>query len=164
MSNSSRHQPRALFARQQQMRRASHPGLSWCGGDPRLNEVTSDRTLSSAGLSLLVARASVPYRPIYEGNNTVGRGASNRIAIDFGDDTISSDEQAYIRYDSANRAFLFVPNMAKTNIVSVNDDQPTSATRLQSKDVIRMGRTQLVFVAFCGADFDWSDIAELKKA
>jgi hypothetical protein len=104
------------------------------------------------------------YRPIFEGNNTVGRSSTNRIAIDFGDDTISSEEQAYIRYDSANRAFLFVPNMAKTNIVSVNDDQPTSAIRLQTKDVIRMGRTQLVFVAFCGPDFDWSELAELKKA
>ncbi len=102
------------------------------------------------------------YRPIFEGNNTIGRTDANRIPIDFGDDTISSEEQAYIRYDSANRAFLFVPNMTKTNIVSVNDDQPTSAIRLQNKDVIRMGRTQLVFVAFCGQDFDWSELAELK--
>ena len=41
------------------------------------------------------------YRPIFEGNNTLGRSPSNRIPIDFGDDAISSDEQAYIRYDSA---------------------------------------------------------------
>ncbi|PWG74878.1 FHA domain-containing protein, partial [Enterococcus hirae] len=29
------------------------------------------------------------YRPVFEGNNTIGRGAANRIPIDFGDDTIS---------------------------------------------------------------------------
>jgi len=103
------------------------------------------------------------YRPIFEGNNTIGRGASNRIALDFGDETISSQEQAYIRYDSTSRGFLLVPNMTKTNIVSVNKNRPTSAIPLQSQDVIEMGLTQLVFVAFCGPDFDWSDIAELKK-
>jgi hypothetical protein len=100
------------------------------------------------------------YRPIFEGNNTVGRSAGNRIAIDFGDDAISGDEQAYIRYDSSDRSFLFVPNLAKTNVVSVNDRRPTAAVELQAMDVVTMGRTQLVFVPFCGPDFDWSALAE----
>jgi hypothetical protein len=100
------------------------------------------------------------YRPIFEGNNTLGRSHANRIAIDFGDDAISSEEQAYIRYDSSDRSFLFVPNLAKTNVVSVNDRRPTSAVELQAMDVITMGRTQLVFVPFCGPEFDWSALAE----
>src|SRR5262249_31667185 len=61
------------------------------------------------------------FRPIYEGNNTLGRAPTQRIAIDFGDDTISAEEQGYVRYDSFDRSFLFVPNMAKTNVVAVND-------------------------------------------
>jgi hypothetical protein len=100
------------------------------------------------------------FRPIFEGNNTVGRSAQNRIAIDFGDDAISGEEQAYIRYDSSDRSFLFVPNLAKTNVVSVNDRRPTAAVELQAMDVITMGRTQLVFVPFCGAEFDWSALAD----
>jgi hypothetical protein len=100
------------------------------------------------------------FRPVFEGNNTVGRAASQRVALDFGDDAISSEEQAYIRYDSAERAFLFVPNLAKTNIVSVNGKRPTAAVMLAAMDVILMGRTQLVFVPFCGAEFDWSEIAD----
>ena len=100
------------------------------------------------------------YRPVYEGNNTVGRAASQRIAIDFGDDAISSEEQAYIRYDSAERSFLFVPNLAKTNIVSVNGKRPTAAVVLAAMDVIVMGRTQLVFVPFCGPEFDWSELSD----
>ncbi|MFA5950164.1 MAG: FHA domain-containing protein [Hyphomicrobium sp.] len=103
------------------------------------------------------------FRPIFEGNNTMGRSAQNRIAIDFGDDAISSEEQAYIRYDSAERSFLFVPNLAKTNIVSINEKRPTGAVELQQMDVITMGRTQLVFVPFCGADFDWSALSEQTK-
>ncbi len=100
------------------------------------------------------------YRPIFEGNNTVGRSAQNRIAIDFGDDAISGEEQAYIRYDSSDRSFLFVPNLAKTNVVSLNERRPTAAVELQAMDVITMGRTQLVFVPFCGPDFDWSALAD----
>jgi hypothetical protein len=102
------------------------------------------------------------YRTIYEGNNTVGRASSQRIPIDFGDDAISSEEQAYIRYDSSDRSFLFVPNLAKTNVVSVNDKRPTAAVVLAAMDVITMGRTQLVFVPFCGPEFDWSELPDIK--
>jgi hypothetical protein len=102
------------------------------------------------------------FRPIFEGNNTLGRGKTNRIAVDFGDDSISGDEQAYIRYDSTDRSFLFVPNLSKTNVVSVNDKKPTGAVPLVAMDVITVGRTQLAFVPFCGEEFDWSEIIEEK--
>ncbi|MFN3868974.1 MAG: FHA domain-containing protein, partial [Hyphomicrobiaceae bacterium] len=102
------------------------------------------------------------FRPIFEGNNTIGRAKSQRIPLDFGDDAISSEEQAYIRYDSAERSYLFVPNLAKTNVVSVNEKRPTGAVELAHMDVITMGRTQLVFVPFCGAEFDWSELQDVK--
>ncbi|MEM7774955.1 MAG: FHA domain-containing protein [Pseudomonadota bacterium] len=103
------------------------------------------------------------YRPVFEGNNTVGRADTNRVPIDFGDEAISNEEQVYIRYDSADRSFLLVPNLAKTNVVSVNEKRPTQAVSLVAMDVITMGRTQLVFVPFCGADFDWGDLNELSR-
>jgi hypothetical protein len=102
------------------------------------------------------------FRPVFEGNNTIGRNSSQRVPIDFGDEAISAEEQAYIRYDSSERSFLFVPNLAKTNVVQVNSKRPTSAVQLNGMDVIVMGRTQLVFVPFCGADFDWSELADIK--
>ena len=103
------------------------------------------------------------FRPIFEGNNTVGRGKSQRVPIDFGDDSISSEEQIYIRYDSGDRKFLLLPNLAKTNIVSVNDKKPTAALELKAMDVVQMGRTQLVFVPFCGDEFDWAELSEVKE-
>ncbi len=103
------------------------------------------------------------YRPIFEGNNTVGRGSNQRIPIDFGDDAISSEEQAFIRYDSVDRKFLLVPNLAKTNIVALNDRKPTAAVELSAMDLITMGRTQLCFVPFCGPEFDWAELTELKE-
>ena len=103
------------------------------------------------------------FRPIYEGNNTIGRAATQRIPLDFGDDAISSEEQAYLRYDSADRKFLLVPNLAKTNIVALNDKKPTGAMELSPMDLITVGRTQLAFVPFCGMDFDWSELNDLKS-
>lgn len=103
------------------------------------------------------------YRPIFEGNNAIGRSGSQRIPLDFGDTSISGEEQAYIRYDSVDRSFLFVPNLAKTNVVAVNNKRPTSAVKLELMDVISVGRTQLAFVPFCSEEFDWSELAELKE-
>ena len=102
------------------------------------------------------------HRPVFEGNNTVGRSSASRIPLDFGDEAISHDEQAYIRYDSADRSFLFVPNLAKTNVVSVNDKRPAGAVPLKAMDVITLGRTQVAILPFCGAEFDWSEISEAK--
>jgi hypothetical protein len=103
------------------------------------------------------------FRPVFEGNNTIGRGEDQRIPIDFGDTTISSTEQAYIRYDSMDRSFLFVPNLAKTNVVAVNNKKPTGAVKLEQMDVISMGRTQLAFVPFCGEEFDWAELSGLEE-
>lgn len=100
------------------------------------------------------------FRPIFEGNNTLGRSRDNRIPLDFGDDAISNEAQAYLRYDSADRSFLFVPNLAKTNVVSLNDKRPAGPVPLQPMDVITLGRTQVAFLPFCGSDFDWSEISE----
>ncbi|MFN3745114.1 MAG: FHA domain-containing protein [Hyphomicrobiaceae bacterium] len=102
------------------------------------------------------------FRPIYEGNNTIGRAPTQRIPINFGDVAISSEEQAYLRYDSMDRKFLLVPNLAKTNIIAVNDKKPTSAVELSAMDLITIGRTQLAFVPFCGVEFDWSELNDLK--
>jgi len=103
------------------------------------------------------------YRPVYEGNNTLGRATSQRIAIDFGDESISGEEQVYIRYDSSDKNFLLVPNLTKTNVVAVNDEKPTNAVPLKAMDVITVGRTQLVFVPFCGPEFDWSELKKIQK-
>ncbi len=103
------------------------------------------------------------YRPVFEGNNTLGRSESQRIPINFGDESISGEEQVYIRYDSSDKNFLLVPNLTKTNVVAVNDEKPTSAVPLNSMDVITVGRTQLVFVPFCGVEFDWSELKKIQK-
>jgi hypothetical protein len=55
-----------------------------------------------------------------------------------------------------------VPNLAKTNIVAVNDKKPTGAVELSAMDLVTVGRTQLAFVPFCGMEFDWAELNDLK--
>lgn len=100
--------------------------------------------------------------PIYYGNNSIGRDSSQSVRLDFGDATISAQEQAFIRYDHEERKFLFIPNLSKTNVVAVNSDKPTMAVELRAWDEIKVGQTRLRFVPICGShfDFDWSDVAE----
>jgi len=141
-------------------------------GRPRTQLLRGRQSIKSAdffqdpvvGWLVVVGGAGLgAFRPIFEGNNTVGRAKTQRIPIDFGDETISNEEQAYIRYDSVDRKFLLVPNLAKTNIVAVNDRKPTGAVELGAMDLITMGRTQLVFVPFCGSEFDWGELSEGKS-
>lgn len=147
-------------------------GAAPAGAEPRTQLVRGRQTVQRGefnqdpvvGWLVIVGGPGIgAYRPVFEGNNTIGRASSNRIPIDFGDDAISGDEQAYIRYDSADRSFLLVPNLSKTNVVSVNEKRPTSAIALQTMDVITMGRTQLVFVPFCGPEFDWGELSNVKS-
>lgn len=132
-------------------------------GKPRISRTNFEQDPVVGWLVVVGGAGLGAFRPIYEGNNAIGRSRSQRIPLDFGDETISSEEQAYIRYDSVDRSFLFVPNLSKTNIVAVNDKKPTGAVKLDMMDVIRMGQTQLAFVPFCGEAFDWSELSELKE-
>jgi hypothetical protein len=96
-------------------------------------------------------------RPIYWGNNSIGRDGDQHVSLDFGDTAISSKEQAFLRYNPKDRTFTLVPNLAKSNFVGINDDTPMVPTALQPFDRITLGVTTLCFVPFCGPQFDWSD-------
>ena len=97
------------------------------------------------------------FRPVFVGNNSIGRDAGQRVPLDFGDGSISGTEQCFVRYDHDDRSFTFVPNMSKTNIVTVNNEKPMVPVPLNPLDEIGIGVTKLKFVPFCGPDFDWAD-------
>lgn len=97
------------------------------------------------------------YRPIGEGSNPIGRAPTQRIPLDFGDDAISSEKQAYLIYDPQQRDFLIVPNLERSNLVSLNGSRVTGAMPLKAGDLIAMGQTKLYFQPLCGPNFDWSE-------
>jgi hypothetical protein len=90
------------------------------------------------------------------GLNTIGRGADARLRLDFGDDQISKDNHASVTYDPRGRRY-YIQHGGGVNLTYIGDDPVLQPRELLGREVIGIGQTQLVFVAFCGADFDWQD-------
>lgn len=103
------------------------------------------------------------HRPIFAGANTVGRNSDQRIAIDFGDQSIAREQQAFIVYDTRKRQFQIVPNLARSNLVHLNDEALLTNAELKPRDRIMMGQTTLLFVPLCGKEFDWTDTMASQK-
>ncbi len=98
------------------------------------------------------------FRPIFKGSNTIGRAPSQRVPIDFGDDAISGEKQAFLTYDERKRSYQLVPNLERPNLVYHNDSALVSNVDLKAHDKVMLGRTTLLFVPLCGPDFDWGEL------
>ena len=96
------------------------------------------------------------FRPIYAGMNSVGRDASQRISLNFGDESISREEHAFITYDEEQRRF-YLQHGGKPNIIRLGSTPVLTPMEIQPYDLIRIGRTTLRFIPCCGANFSWSD-------
>jgi hypothetical protein len=90
------------------------------------------------------------------GRNSIGRAASDRITLDFGDDTISREAHLVIVYDHRGRKF-WVQSGQSQNLSYLDGNPILETTPLSSGADLQLGDTHLRFVAFCGEDFDWSE-------
>ena len=97
------------------------------------------------------------FRGVFNGMNTVGRGKDQRVPINFGDETISRAAHAYIVYDDEDRKF-FIQHSGQANLIRLNGKPVLQSLELTAGDVIRIGRSELKFMPFCGSDFDWKDL------
>lgn len=95
------------------------------------------------------------FRPVFVGMNSVGRAPSQRICLDFGDESISREEHAFITYDDETRTF-YLQHGGKSNLVRLAGKPVLAPTVLGPNDLFRIGNTTFRFVACCGPDFDWS--------
>lgn len=93
------------------------------------------------------------------GSNSLGRGATDRVKLDFGDDQISRNGHAVVTYDPRGRKF-YVQHGGGTNLTYLGDDPVLAPTELPAQGRIGIGNTVLRFVPFCGTEFDWQDSEE----
>ena len=94
------------------------------------------------------------------GMNTVGRDASERTAMAFGDTLISGKDHLRIIYDDANRAFFVTPGSGR-NISRMNGQIIANTAPLHNYALLELSKnTHVRFVAFCNEAFDWSDIVD----
>lgn len=97
------------------------------------------------------AAAAIGY-----GMNSVGRAASNRIQLDFGDDGISGDNHFRVAYDAKSRQFHLAPGDG-ANLVYVGGATLLAPMPLAAGAELKVSDTELRFVPFCGPDWDWAD-------
>ena len=90
------------------------------------------------------------------GSNSIGRGATDRIKLDFGDDQISRNSHAVVSYDPRGRKF-YVQHGGGTNLTYLGEQPVLAPTELPALSHICIGHTVLRFVPLCGAEFDWQD-------
>jgi hypothetical protein len=93
------------------------------------------------------------------GVSTIGRGEDQTICLDFGDASVSRENHASIAYDEEQAKF-FIGHGGKRNIVRRNGNPVLATEELDHGDHVRVGKTELRFVAFCGPEFSWTPAQE----
>lgn len=89
------------------------------------------------------------------GMNPIGREASNRVCLPFGDMQISRTKHATVTYDPRGRKF-FIQHGESSNLTYVAEQPVLTPVELQSGELIRLGDTTVLkFIPLCGDDFNW---------
>ena len=94
---------------------------------------------------------------IVSGLNYVGRRKDMDICIE-GDISISRYRHAVVEYNEERKEFLLRLGESKEKIYITRDRQKRileGTIKLEAYDVITLGRTELMFVPFCGDRFTW---------
>ena len=93
------------------------------------------------------------------GMNHMGRSASNRIILDFGDEKISPKTHTTLTYDPRGKKFYVQPGLDTMDLTYLGEEpllKPVlMPTEIFGGESITLGRTKLKFVAFCGPQFSW---------
>ena len=106
-------------------------------------QVLSDTTNVKVGFLTVVEGAGKgETRPVFTGTNQLGRSSDNRIALDFGDTTISRLQHAVIAYDGSTRSFRIFDG-GKQNPIYVNGQRLTGDLAVGNGDTIKIGMTTL---------------------
>jgi hypothetical protein len=92
------------------------------------------------------------------GWNSIGRDASQRACLNFGDSQISRLTHAKLLYEPRSRKFSLTLGEG-TNPTYVRGEVLLAPIEIKSGDRIQMGETELLFLALCGESFEWQDNA-----
>lgn len=92
------------------------------------------------------------------GINSLGREASERLQLDFGDPMVSRKNHTTVTYDPRGRKF-YIQHGNGTNLTYINNEPVLTLQELQPHTQITVGDTVLRFVPLCGQQFNWGSEA-----
>lgn len=125
---------------------------------PVHSSVFSPRT--SFPIAILVAIHGIhrgEIREIYRGQNTIGRGVDMKIRLE-NDETVSRNIHCIIIGDENDRCF--VKTGQSRGMTYLNNKVIFATTELQDRDVIAIGKTELLLVKICSNGFSWTSDGE----
>lgn len=93
-------------------------------------------------------------KPFYFGRNSIGREATQRIALAYGDREISRSGHAFLVFQRGENVG-FLQDGKQENLVRVNGKVVRGDVDLIVWDQIKIGATTMLYVPLCGADWDW---------
>lgn len=90
---------------------------------------------------------------LFGGKNFIGRSSDMDICL-AGDNTVARVKHAIIIYEPKERKFFAQPGESH-ELFYLNDSVVLNNVELNDRDVISVGKTQLVFVPFCDERYGW---------
>lgn len=90
---------------------------------------------------------------IHSERNFIGKGDNNDICLRL-EKNIEYYNHCSITYNPKQRIFVITPG-ASSQIVYVKNRAIYETTEIQNYDILEIGSSKFVFLAFCGLNFDW---------
>ena len=94
-------------------------------------------------------------KTLVAGKNFIGRDSSMDIVLD-GDKSISRIKHAIVLYEPNMKKFIALPGESH-ELFYVNGEVVLNNVELKAYDVITIGKTELIFMPFCGEYFVWDE-------
>lgn len=91
-----------------------------------------------------------------ENRNFIGRSSNSDVVIN-GDKSVSREKHAVIIYEAVERIFIAQPGESR-ELYYINDKVVLNNVQLKAYDILKIGKTKLIFVPFCGETFCWNDL------
>jgi len=88
------------------------------------------------------------------GFNSIGRDKSNHIVLDIEDKSISREKHSSLIYDYNNNVYFLKHEDGKF-LTYLNDEIVLETKKVSSYDKIKIGNTELLFIALCNDKFKW---------
>lgn len=96
------------------------------------------------------------------GYNSIGRSPENEVCLPFNDTAISDKGHAYLAYDSEGH-MSYVTHGQSRNMIYLDNKPVLGSVEIAHGNILRIGKTELMYVPFCTAEMNWSTFPEEVK-
>lgn len=95
---------------------------------------------------------------IKTGRNFIGRSFSMDIVLSE-DISVSREKHAIVTYEPKKREFIVQAGDSR-ELFYLNDEVVLNTKKLNPRDILTIGKTNLMFIPFCSENISWDDFKE----